>query len=317
MNEYIDFEHVPILLEECIDKLNIKTDGIYIDGTVGGAGHSREIYKRLGKNGMLIGFDQDEYALSVSYKRLTSLNGQAGIKLVNMNFENIREFCIKEGIKGIDGCLLDLGASSFQLDEGKRGFSYQKNATLDMRMDIRKKLDARQIVNQYTKEEIKKIIKDYGEEKWADRIAEFICNYRKEKEIETTYQLVDIIKAAIPSSARREGPHPAKRTFQALRIAVNDELGVLERVIDNVIAMLSPGGRFCIITFHSLEDRIVKSKFLQKQNPCMCPTGFPVCVCGKKQEAMIITKKPIVASSKEVKMNPRSRSAKLRVLEKV
>ncbi|MCX7843582.1 MAG: 16S rRNA (cytosine(1402)-N(4))-methyltransferase RsmH [Clostridia bacterium] len=311
------FEHKPVLLQECIENLKIKPDGIYVDGTMGGAGHSKEIYRRLGQNGMLLGIDQDAYALQVAGQRVKESGGQARLELENSNFKFIKSICGKHNIEAVDGILLDLGVSSHQLDEAERGFSYQHDAPLDMRMDRRQELDAGIIVNKFSRDELRDIIRDYGEEKWAARIAEFIEKARAKGRIETTWQLVDIIKAAIPSSARREGPHPAKRTFQALRIAVNDELGILKKTIHDGFEILKPGGRFCIITFHSLEDRIVKNEFLSIARPCSCPSEFPVCVCGKKPEAEIITRKPITASDGEMEENPRARSAKLRVIEKI
>ncbi|AUS96123.1 16S rRNA (cytosine(1402)-N(4))-methyltransferase [Clostridium thermosuccinogenes] len=313
----MEFNHKPVLLEECIENLNIKQDGIYIDGTLGGAGHSSEIYKRLGKDGVLIGIDQDSYAIEASRERLSSIGGQARIILENTNFKNIKEVCRKHNIEYVDGILFDLGVSSYQLDEGERGFSYQKDAPLDMRMDRRQALDAGTVVNEYDEDAIKRIIRDYGEERWAARIASFIVKARKEKRIETTGELVDIIKAAIPSSARREGPHPAKRTFQAIRIEVNNELGILRQAIDDAISLLRPEGRLCIITFHSLEDRIVKEEFQRKVKPCTCPPSFPVCVCGKVPEAELVFRKPILPSIRELEDNPRARSAKLRVIKKI
>lgn len=313
----MEFSHKPVLLDECIENLNIRPDGVYVDGTLGGAGHSSEIYRRLGKGGILIGIDQDTDALDASRKRLTAIGGQAGLIIENSNFRYIREVCLKNDIKGVDGILLDLGVSSYQLDEAERGFSYQKNAALDMRMDRTGGLNAAKIVNEYTEQEIRDIIRDYGEEKWASRIAAFIVKARVTQRIETTYQLVDIIKAAIPSAARREGPHPAKRTFQALRIAVNDELGALKQAIEAAVPILNPGGRFCIITFHSLEDRIVKVEFQKRENPCTCPPDFPVCVCGAKKQLKVISRKPIIPSEAEQDENPRARSSKLRVAEKV
>lgn len=313
----MEFNHRPVLLDECLENLNIRPDGIYIDGTLGGAGHSSEIFRKLGKDGNLIGLDQDAFAIEVSRERLTEINGQAKLLLVNTNFKNLKDVCLENGIQGVDGILLDLGVSSHQLDQAERGFSYQHDAPLDMRMDRRNKLTAAVVVNEYSQQKIKDIIRDYGEEKWAARIAEFIVRARAEKRIETTTELVDIIKAAIPNSARREGPHPAKRTFQAIRIEVNDELGILQHTINDAVSVLKPGGRLCIITFHSLEDRIVKTQFQSKVKPCTCPPGFPVCVCGAKPEAELVTRKPIVPSERELAGNPRSRSAKLRVLQKI
>ena len=313
----MEFEHKPVLFDECIENLDIKPDGVYVDGTLGGAGHSIGIYERLGEKGTLIGIDQDEFALKTSKERLQAKNGKGSLIFANTNFINIKSVCNQNKIDAVDGILLDLGVSSHQLDEGERGFSYNKDATLDMRMDRRKKLTAETIVNEYSKDEIKRIIREFGEEKWASRIAEFIVDRRKVKRIETTGELVEIIKAAIPSSARREGPHPAKRTFQALRIAVNDELGILEKTIEDGVSLLKPGGRFCIITFHSLEDRIVKNEFNKYINPCTCPGSFPVCICGKQKIAEAVHRKPIVPKEKELEENPRSRSAKLRVLKKL
>jgi 16S rRNA (cytosine1402-N4)-methyltransferase len=313
----MEFNHKPVLLGECIESLNIKPDGIYIDGTLGGAGHASEIYKRLGNNGTFIGLDQDSFALEVSKERLTEINGQARLIFVNTNFKNIEKVCKDEEISGVDGILLDLGVSSHQLDEAERGFSYQKNAPLDMRMDRSASLNAETIVNEFDEAEIKRIIREYGEENWAARIATFIVNARKEKRISTTEELVEIIKAAIPSSARREAPHPAKRTFQAIRIAVNNELGILKQTINDAVNLLNPGGRLCIITFHSLEDRIVKNEFLCKIKPCTCPSDFPVCVCGNKPVAEHVTRKPIIPTENEIAENPRSRSAKLRVIKKL
>jgi 16S rRNA (cytosine1402-N4)-methyltransferase len=246
-----------------------------------------------------------------------ALNGQARLIFENTNFINLKAACLKNEIKELDGILLDLGVSSHQLDEGERGFSYQHDAPLDMRMNRGQALNAGMVVNDYDEQTIKSIIRDYGEEKWAPRIAEFIVKARQSKRIETTFELVDIIKAAIPIGARRDGPHPAKRTFQAIRIAVNDELGILKQTISDGMSLLKKGGRFCIITFHSLEDRIVKNEFIDKVKPCICPAEFPVCVCGKKPEAIHISRKPITASDEELEVNPRARSAKLRVIEKI
>lgn len=313
----MNFEHKPVLLPEVIENLDIKPDGIYIDGTLGGAGHSSEICKRLDEKGILVGLDQDEFALETSRKRLQELNIKPKTILENVNFKNIKKVCSSNNIDAVDGILLDLGVSSHQLDEAERGFSYNKDAPLDMRMDRRSEFSAETLVNEYSMEEIKNIIRDYSEEKWAARIAEFIVERRKKARIRTTGELVDIIMAAIPAAARREGPHPAKRTFQAIRIAVNDELGILKDTIADGVSVLKPGGRFLIITFHSLEDRIVKTEFLRYTNPCECPPEFPVCVCGKKPLAQLVTRKPLTASKEELENNPRSRSAKLRVLKKI
>jgi len=313
----MEFEHKPVLFEECIKNLDIKHDGVYVDGTLGGAGHSLRIYEELSEKGTLIGLDQDGFALETSKKRLQSQNGKGSLIFANTNFINIKDVCDQNEIEAVDGILLDLGVSSHQLDEGERGFSYNKDAQLDMRMDRRQNLTAETIVNEYSKNEIKRIIREYGEERWSSRIADFIVQRRDEKKISTTGELVEIIKAAIPSSARREGPHPAKRTFQALRIAVNDELGILSKTIEDGVDLLRPGGRFCIITFHSLEDRIVKKEFNKYINPCTCPSSFPICVCGKKKTAEPVYRKPIKPTDSELEANPRSRSAKLRVLKKL
>jgi 16S rRNA (cytosine1402-N4)-methyltransferase len=312
----MEFEHKPVMLDECISSLNIDKDGIYIDGTLGGAGHSTEIIRRL-DNGTLIGIDQDASAIEVSGERLRKVQGNARLILIRGNFRDMAELVGQQGIHNVDGILLDIGVSSHQLDEAERGFSYQKDAPLDMRMDRNHSLDAATIVNTYDENEIRDIIREYGEENWAARIASFIVRARSERRIETTGQLADIIKAAIPAQARREGPHPAKRTFQALRIAVNDELNALRDAIDSAVSMLKPGGRLSIITFHSLEDRIVKTEFQKREKPCICPPTFPVCVCGKKPVLKVLTKKPVVPSSREVGQNPRARSAKLRTAMKL
>lgn len=312
----MEFEHKPVLLEECIDSLNIDKNGIYIDGTLGGAGHSSEIIRRLDK-GTLIGIDQDRDAIQAAGERLGPLKHDAGLILINGNFRSMGKLVAQHGIETVDGILLDIGVSSYQLDEAKRGFSYMQDAPLDMRMDARCSLNAADIVNTYDEKEIARIIRDYGEEKWAARIASFIVEAREAKRIETTGQLADIIKAAIPAAARREGPHPAKRTFQALRIAVNDELAALREALEEAVKLLRPGGRLSIITFHSLEDRIVKTEFQRREKPCTCPPSFPVCVCGKVPELKVLTKKPILPTEKEVRENPRSRSAKLRTAEKL
>lgn len=313
----MEFHHKPVLVDECIEYLNIKPNGTYIDGTIGGGGHSSEIYKRLSAEGKLLGIDQDSSAIKASRERLRGISGQAEVTLVQDNFRNIQNICLENGISNVQGILLDLGVSSHQLDEAERGFSYQKDAPLDMRMDRNRDLDAATIVNNYDEQSIRNIIRDYGEEKWASRIAKFIVDYRRSKRIETTYELVEIIKAAVPAAARREGPHPAKRTFQALRIAVNDELGILDQAIEDAVSVLGKGGRLCIISFHSLEDRIVKTAFQKQVNPCTCPKNFPVCVCGAVQTAIHITRKPVTPSDEELLENPRARSSKLRVIEKL
>lgn len=312
----MDFNHRPVLLDECIESLNIKSDGIYLDGTLGGAGHSLEILRRLDK-GTLIGIDQDAFAIEIAGDRLRKVQSSAALVLIKGNFRGMAQLLRQNGIDGVDGILLDIGVSSHQLDEAERGFSYKQDAPLDMRMDRNRESDATTIVNTYSEREIKDIIRQYGEENWAARIASFIVKARETEKIETTGQLVDIIKAAIPANARREGPHPAKRTFQALRIAVNDELGALTDAIDSAVQILNPEGRLSIITFHSLEDRIVKIEFNKREKPCTCPPSFPVCVCGKKPELKVLTKKPILPSEWELEQNPRSRSAKLRTARKI
>lgn len=309
------FKHIPVLLEESIKNLNIKKDGIYIDGTIGGAGHSSEIVKRLDKNGLLIGIDQDKSAIKAATEMLTNVTCK--VELVRDNFINLKYILKDFKIEGFDGLLLDLGVSSYQLDEVERGFSYMHDAPLDMRMDDRSNLTAGDVVNNYSERNLEKIIKNYGEERWAKRIAQFIVKFRKDGEIVTTHQLVEIIKKAIPKGARMRGPHPAKRTFQAIRIEVNEELDVIKGTIEAAVEKLNTDGRICIITFHSLEDRIVKNVFRSLANPCICPQEFPICQCGNEPTVKIITRKPIVPTEKELKANPRSRSAKLRVVEKM
>jgi len=311
----MNFKHVSVLLEECIENLNIKENGIYVDGTLGGAGHSSEIAKRLGRNGLLIGIDQDENAIKAASEKLLPMMDQ--IKLVRDNFSNLSYVLEELEIEGFDGLLLDLGVSSHQLDEAERGFSYMNDAPLDMRMDNRNTLTAREVVNSYSEKELEDIIKSYGEDNWAKRIAKFIVEFRKEQEIITTHQLVEIIKKAIPKKARIDGPHPAKRTFQAIRIEVNGELDIIKNTIEAAVKKLNTGGRICIITFHSLEDRIVKNAFKSLSNPCTCPPEFPMCQCNKKPMVKIITRKPILPTDEELEVNPRSRSAKLRVIEKI
>ncbi len=310
----MEFHHISVLLNECIDNLNITPDGIYVDGTMGGGGHSLEIAKRL-TTGRLICIDQDPNAHEAAGKRLAEYKDR--ITFVRDNFGNIANILDSLGIEKIDGMLLDIGVSSHQLDEAERGFSYQQDAPLDMRMNPDRPFSAYDVVNGYDEDELDRVIFTYGEERWARRIAQFIVKEREAKPIETTGELVDIIKKAVPKGARKDGPHPAKRTFQAIRIEVNGELEVLQRAIDDVAARLAVGSRLGIITFHSLEDRIVKEAFRKQENPCICPPQFPVCVCGKKPLGRVITRKPILPSKEELEENPRSRSAKLRVLEGV
>ena len=309
-----EFHHVSVLLEECIEGLNIRPDGIYVDGTLGGAGHSSRIAAKL-TTGMLIGIDRDPVALTAAGERLAPFGDR--VALVHSNFSEMDSALESLGITGVDGILLDLGVSSPQLDDGQRGFSYMADAPLDMRMNGEDSLDAKQIVNQWSYEELKRILYDYGEERFAPRIAAAICKRREEREIETTLELVDIIRSAMPPSALREKQHPAKRSFQAIRIAVNDELGSVERVMKKAVPLLKPGGRLAVITFHSLEDRIVKNAMAEAAKGCTCPREFPVCVCGKKPQVKLITRKPIVSGEEELERNPRARSAKLRICEKL
>ena len=309
-----EFHHVSVLLDECIEGLNIKPDGIYVDGTLGGAGHSSQIAKRL-TTGLLIGIDRDPVALKAAGERLAPYGDR--VKLVHSNFCEIKQVLEDLNIEGVDGILLDLGVSSPQLDDGSRGFSYMADAPLDMRMNNEDPLTAAVVVNTWSQEELKRILYDYGEERYAPRIAAAICRRREEKPIETTLELVDIIRSAMPAQALREKQHPAKRSFQAIRIAVNDELGSVEKVMRDAIPCLNPGGRLAIITFHSLEDRIVKNGMASAAKGCTCPPSFPVCVCGKKPQVKLISRKPIVSGQEELDRNPRARSAKLRVCEKV
>jgi 16S rRNA (cytosine1402-N4)-methyltransferase len=310
----MNFKHEAVLLDESIKYLNIKSDGIYFDGTLGRGGHSSEILKNLSEKGRLIAVDRDIKAVEEVKKKMSSHKNFI-IKHANfINFDNV----LKElSIEKVDGMLFDLGVSSPQIDNAKRGFSYQKDGPLDMRMNRNQKLTAADIVNNYSQKEIENIISDYGEENWAARIAEFIVRRRKDKKIETTSELVDIIKAAVPKGARRKGGHPARRTFQALRIATNDELDQLKILINKAVKFLNPGGRIVIISFHSLEDRIVKHTFRKLAEDCVCPPDFPICVCDKKSELKIITKSPVQANKSEIEENPRSRSAKLRAGEKI
>lgn len=309
----MEFVHKSVLLEETIEGLAIKPDGIYLDGTLGGGGHSSEICRRLG-DGHLIGIDQDEEALAAASERLKPF--QDKITLVRDNYCNAPEVIKNLGITGVDGIVLDLGVSSYQLDNVERGFSYRYDTALDMRMDIRQSLTAREIINEYPERELYRIIRDYGEDQFAKNIAKHIAAARRDKPIETTGELNELIKAAIPARMRANGGHPSKRTFQAVRIECNHELDVLKNSLDELIAMLHPGGRICIITFHSLEDRIVKSAFRKNENPCTCPPDFPVCVCGKKSQGKVITRKPVLPGEEELETNSRSKSAKLRIFEK-
>ena len=309
-----EFHHVSVLLQECIDGLNIKPDGIYVDGTLGGAGHSSQIAQRL-TTGRLIGIDRDPVALAAAGKRLEPYADR--VTLVHSNFCEMAQVLSDLGIDGVDGILMDLGVSSPQLDDGERGFSYMVDAPLDMRMNGEDALSAQTVVNTWSQEELKRILYTYGEERYAPQIAAAICRRRAQKPIETTLELVDIIRSAMPPAALREKQHPAKRSFQAIRIAVNDELGSVEKAMEVAIPLLNPGGRLAIITFHSLEDRIVKTAMADASKGCTCPPNFPVCVCGKKPKVKIISRKPIVSGAEELEANPRARSAKLRVCEKL
>ena len=310
----IEFSHRSVLLDECMDGLDIKPDGIYVDGTAGGAGHSSEIAKRL-ESGRLVAIDQDETAVAVATERLNALGKNTTV--VRSNFCELASVCRSLGIDEIDGVLLDLGVSSYQLDTAERGFSYSADAPLDMRMDNRCSLSAYEVVNSYSEQELKRILYDYGEERFAPAIASAIVKRRESRPIETTAELSDIIKYAIPPAAREGGHHPAKRSFQAIRIEVNRELDVIEPAIRGAVEMLRSGGRIAIITFHSLEDRIVKQAFASLASGCTCPKDFPICVCGNKPKVRLVNRKPILPSKAELEENPRSRSAKLRVAEKI
>ena len=308
----MEFAHKSVLLEETIDNLNIKPDGIYVDGTLGGAGHSEQIVKRLGEGGRLIGIDQDEDAIAAASKRLEPYGDK--VTIVRDNYQNFRRILDELNIQKVDGILLDLGVSSYQLDNADRGFTYRVDAPLDMRMDNRQTKTAKDIVNDYSEAELFRILKDYGEERYAKSIAYHICKYRENKVIETTEELNDIIRGSIPAKARNGQGHPSKQTFQAIRIELNRELDVLRDSIDGMIASLNPGGRLCIITFHSLEDRIVKLAFRKNENPCICPPNFPVCTCGRKPLGKVIT---IIPGERELEENSRSKSSKLRVFEAI
>lgn len=308
----MEFKHEPVLLEETINGLNIKPNGIYVDGTLGGAGHSKKILKQLSPKGLLVGIDRDEEALKAAKENLKEFEN---VKYIHGNHDEITEILESLDIKEVDGILLDLGVSSYQLDERNRGFSYLGNNELDMRMDKTQPLTAKKVVNTYSEEELANIIYEYGEERFSRQIARKICEYRKNKEIETTEELVNIIEKSMPAFAKKDG-HPAKRTFQAIRIEVNDEIKPLYNTVRNCIKLLKPGGRLCIITFHSLEDRAVKNAYIDAQGKCTCPKDLPYCVCGAISEGKIINKKPIIATEKEQEENSRSKSAKLRIFEK-
>lgn len=309
-----EFHHVSVLLEECIDGLNIRPDGIYVDGTLGGGGHSSRIAALL-TTGRHIGIDRDPVALEAAGKRLAPYADR--VTLVHANFCEMASVLKDLGISGVDGILLDLGVSSPQLDDGQRGFSYMVDAPLDMRMNNEDALSAYDVVNTWPYDELKRILYDYGEERYAPKIAAAICDRRESAPIATTLELVDVIRGAMPASALREKQHPAKRSFQAIRIAVNDELGAVSRVMEDAIPLLNPGGRLAVITFHSLEDRIVKNAMAEAARGCTCPPNFPVCVCGNKPKVKLITRKPIVSGEEELERNPRARSAKLRICEKL
>ena len=311
----MEFSHVPVLYEEVIAGLDIKPDGVYADGTLGGAGHSSGICERLGKDGWLIGIDRDSDALRAAAEKLKNFSCRRD--LIKSNYSEIKLVMSQLGVQKLDGALLDLGVSSFQLDAPERGFSYMHDAPLDMRMNADDSLTAEDVVNGYSEADLARIIRDYGEERWAARIAQFIAKERKDHRIRSTFELVDIIKAAMPAAARREGPRPAKRTFQAIRIEVNDELGHLESALTDFMDVLAPKGRLAVISFHSLEDRIVKEAFAKRLDPCICPPEFPVCTCGRKADVKKVTKKPVTAGEEELAQNPRARSAKLRIIEKL
>ena len=312
----MEFNHYSVLLKETIDNLNIKPDGIYVDGTLGGGGHAYQVASRLSEKGRLIGIDQDADAIAAAGERLQEFGDK--ITIIRSNYANMKEELHRIGVEKVDGIVLDLGVSSFQLDTPERGFTYRdEQAPLDMRMDDRQSRTAKDIVNGYSEMELYRIIRDYGEDKFAKNIAKHIVAARAIKPIETTGELTEIIRASIPMKVQATGGHPAKRTFQAIRIELNRELEVLQNNLDDMIELLNPGGRICIITFHSLEDRIVKMNFKRNENPCTCPSDFPVCVCGKKSKGKVVTRKPILPSEEELEVNSRSKSAKLRVFERM
>ena len=308
------FKHKSVLLDETIEGLNIKPDGIYVDGTLGGGGHAYEVCRRLNNKGSFIGIDQDAAAIEAAGTRLSDFGER--VTIIRSNYCDMKSRLHEKGIDKVDGIVLDLGVSSYQLDTADRGFSYRVDAPLDMRMDTRQTLSAKEIVNGYSEMDLFRIIRDYGEDKFAKNIAKHIVSARSEKPLETTGELIQVIKAAIPMKVRAVGGHPAKKTFQAIRIELNRELEVLRDSLDSMIDFLNDGGRICVITFHSLEDRIVKSAFKKNENPCTCPPDFPVCVCGKKSKGKVITRKPILPSETEMEENPRSKSAKLRIFER-
>ena len=313
----MEFHHLPVLLNECLEGLKIRPDGTYLDCTLGGAGHSSEIFRRL-ESGLLIGIDRDADAIEAASARMAAMNGPARFLAVRGNFHDARQLLADAGVTRVDGILADLGVSSHQLDVRERGFSYHDDAPLDMRMDQSQSLSAYEIVNTWSEDELNRILRDFGEENWARQIARVICDRRRAAPIERTSQLVAIIDAAIPKKFRaKDGSHPARRTFQALRIAVNDELTPLQPALNDLAELLNPGGRLCVITFHSLEDRIVKNAFRTLADPCICPKNMPICVCGRKPTVKLITRKPITASPGELAQNPRARSASLRIVEKL
>lgn len=311
----MDFKHKSVLLEETINNLHIKEDGVYVDGTLGGAGHALKICENLSEHGRLIGIDQDDAAIQAATQRLNEFNNK--VHIVRSNYSAMREVLNSFGITKVDGIILDLGVSSYQLDTLERGFSYKENAPLDMRMDTRNNMTAKDIVNQYSEYDLYRIIRDYGEDKFAKNIAKHIVRVRTEKEIETTNELTEAIKAAIPMKIRKNTGHPAKKTFQAIRIELNKELEVLNNSLNDMADLLNDNGRICIITFHSLEDRIVKSTFRNLENPCTCPPEFPVCICGNISKGRVITRKPILPTEDEINENKRSKSSKLRVFERI
>mgnify|MGYP005767235999 FL=1 len=312
----MEFSHKSVLLDETIEGLHIREDGTYVDGTLGGGGHAYHVCSRLSDKGRFIGIDQDAAAIEAAGIRLLPYKDKVKIDIVRSNYQQTPQVLHDLGVGGVDGIVLDLGVSSYQLDTPERGFTYREDAPLDMRMDQRQDMTAKDIINEYPEMELYRVIRDYGEEKFAKNIAKHICQARQNKVIETTFELNDIIKAAIPIRARSAGGHPSKRTYQAIRIELNQELTILEQSIDQMIDLLNPGGRICIITFHSLEDRIVKRIFRRNENPCTCPPDFPKCVCGKVSKGKVITRKPILPSDEELEENRRSKSAKLRIFER-